>query len=231
MITIDYFSDVLCVWAYGGQIRLDELQREFAADVKVRHHFIPLFADTATRIGEGWKEQGGFAGFGKHMQEVCEQWEHTRLSPLAWTECRPASCTTSHVFLKAVGMQMGLDDDATDGVMHRAFERLITEVREMFFEQGMDISEIAVLLELLEQKNEIRVDADEVRALIDNGRAYAGLQRDQELAKNYGVLGSPTYVFNEGRQLLYGNVGYRIIESNMRELLAARPVEGVPSWC
>ena len=25
MITIDYFSDVLCIWAYGGQIRLETL--------------------------------------------------------------------------------------------------------------------------------------------------------------------------------------------------------------
>ena len=28
MITIDYFSDLLCVWAYGGQVRLDALQRD-----------------------------------------------------------------------------------------------------------------------------------------------------------------------------------------------------------
>jgi predicted DsbA family dithiol-disulfide isomerase len=49
--------------------------------------------------------------------------------------------------------------------------------------------------------------------------------------KVYGVQGSPTYVFNDGRQLLYGNVGYRIIEANVRELLSAPPAEGAPSWC
>jgi len=75
------------------------------------------------------------------------------------------------------------------------------------------------------------IDADAVRARIDSGEAYAALHRDAELMKSYGVLGSPTYVFNEGRQLLYGNVGYRIIEANLRELSSAHPVEGEPSWC
>jgi hypothetical protein len=31
--------------------------------------------------------------------------------------------------------------------------------------------------------------------------------------------------------MLYGNVGYRIIESNIRELLSRPGVEGEPSWC
>ena len=54
MITIDYFSDVLCVWAYGGQVRLEELQRALGDQVLVRQRFMPLFADTRARIGEGW---------------------------------------------------------------------------------------------------------------------------------------------------------------------------------
>lgn len=45
------------------------------------------------------------------------------------------------------------------------------------------------------------------------------------------MVGSPAYVFNDGRQLLYGNVGYRIIASNLRELMSAHRVEGEPSWC
>ena len=49
--------------------------------------------------------------------------------------------------------------------------------------------------------------------------------------KGHGVQGSPTFVFNEGRQMLYGNVGYRIIEANLRELLSRPSAEGMPSWC
>jgi hypothetical protein len=35
---------------------------------------------------------------------------------------------------------------------------------------------------------------------------------------------------NDGRQKLYGNVGFRIIEANIQELLRA-PVGDQASWC
>jgi predicted DsbA family dithiol-disulfide isomerase len=230
VITIDYFSDVLCVWAYGGQIRLEELQREFAGDILVRQHFMPLFADTRVRIGEGWKDKGGFVGFGQHMQEVCRQWDHIRLHADVWTECRPTSCTSAHVFLKAAGLCLDLEsvDENSDAEACARFERLVVRVRTAFFEQARDISSLPVLLDLLQSGDPGRGD---VVRRIESGEAYAALHRDEQLLKDHGVVGSPTYVFNDGRQLLYGNVGYRIIASNLRELMSAHRVEGEPSWC
>lgn len=230
MITIDYFSDLLCVWAYGGQVRLDQLQREFGTQILVRQRFMSLFADTSTRIGEGWKDQDGFAGFGRHMQEVCAQWEHTRLHPAVWDECRPTSCVTAHVFLKAAGLCLGVDRDDVepDSEVRRQYDALVRLTRCAFFERALDISSLPVLFGLLPTTV---LQPDAVRARIENGEAYAALQRDAELMKTHGVLGSPTFVFNEGRQLLYGNVGYRIIEANIRELLTAGHLPGEPSWC
>jgi len=230
MITIDYFSDILCVWAYGGQVRLDELQREFGNRIQVRHRFMSLFADTQTRVAEGWKDKGGFIGFGQQTQKVCGQWEHTRLHPGVWSECRPASCVTAHVFLKAVALCLRLEqaDDQHDVELYACFDTLISVTRAAFFEQARDVSSLPVLMQLLDE-SEISVDA--VMTKIQNGEAYAALHRDEHLAKTYGVLGSPTYVFNEGRQLLYGNVGYRIIASNLNELLSSTHPAGEPSWC
>lgn len=229
MITIDYFSDVLCVWAYGGQIRLDELEQEFGERVLVRQRFMALFADTRTRIGAGWKDKGGFEGFGEHLVEVCGQWEHTHLSTDVWTRCRPISCVTAHVFLRAASLCLGLGDSDDPLRPQRAnLDTLVREVRLAFFERAEDISDLAVLMALLPPAG---IRASDVRRRIDNGEAYAALNHDTELARQYGVLGSPTYVFNEGRQLLYGNVGYRIIQSNVRELLASALVKGTPSWC
>lgn len=229
MITIDYFSDVLCIWAYGGQIRLAELQREFGDRIRVRHRFMRLFADTATKVGEGWKDEGGYEGFGRHAQEVCAQWPHTRLHPDVWTRCRPSSAETAHVFLRAAGLCLGIDaDDTVDDEARARFDDLIVRTRCAFFERALDISHLDVLVGLLGPAG---IAADAVRAKIDNGEAYAALHRDAEAMKTYGVLGSPTYVFNEGRQLLYGNVGYRIVEANVRELLEHGHVAGAPSWC
>ena len=60
---------------------------------------------------------------------------------------------------------------------------------------------------------------DILRQLIDNGEALAALCRDMELANEYKIEGSPTFILNVGRQKLYGNIGYKIIDANVQEVL------------
>ena len=229
MIVVDYFSDVLCVWAYGGQARLDEVRAVFGEQVLIRHRFMALFADTEKRIGGAWQEKGGFSAFGQHTREICAQWPQVEVAEGIWSDCRPASCVTAHVFLKAVERCLGLDRGEQPVASARGvYEGLVADVRHAFFAQGRNIAELGVLLSLLPEGGP---DPGAVRELIENGVAFAALHNDQKIAEQHGVLGSPTYVFNEGRQLLYGNVGYRIIEANLRELLATPTVKGQPSWC
>ena len=53
---------------------------------------------------------------------------------------------------------------------------------------------------------------------------------DVELKEAHKIEGSPTYYLNEGRQKLYGNVGYRILEANVLELMQNETSE-LASWC
>ena len=53
--------------------------------------------------------------------------------------------------------------------------------------------------------------------------------RDYQLAQAHGIKGSPSWVLDGGRQILYGNVGYRVIEANVIELLETG--EKQASWC
>jgi len=76
---IQYFTDVLCGWAYLAQIRLDELIKHYGHEIEVSYHFIPIFGCTANRIGEGWKEKGGFSAFSQHTHEVCEAYPYVNL--------------------------------------------------------------------------------------------------------------------------------------------------------
>jgi len=228
LIIIDYFSDVLCVWAYGGQVRLDEVRRAFAGRVAVRERFTSLFADTETKIGSGWRERGGYQGFGEHAHEVCKQWPHSCLHDDVWTRCRPASCTNAHLFLKSVSLCLGLDDVPAESEQQEAFHRLVARVRCAFFEHGLNIARFDVLRNLLGDGDP---QFDAVREYLDSGEAAAALNRDAEFAAAHGVRGSPTYVFNEGRQTLYGNVGFKIVEANLNELLSGKLTEGEPSWC
>jgi predicted DsbA family dithiol-disulfide isomerase len=58
---------------------------------------------------------------------------------------------------------------------------------------------------------------------------HARRSEDVAMARDQSVRASPTLLFNEGRQALTGNVGYRVIEANVRELLRT-PVDQ-SSWC
>lgn len=73
------------------------------------------------------------------------------------------------------------------------------------------------------------IDRAALKETLDDGSAMAALSRDQRSAGELGVKGSPTWLLNGGRQILYGNVGYRILNANIEEL-ARRPATEA-SWC
>jgi predicted DsbA family dithiol-disulfide isomerase len=50
ILKIDCYSDVLCVWAYGLQSRLDALHREFGPAIRIDHRFISIFGTPTIRL-------------------------------------------------------------------------------------------------------------------------------------------------------------------------------------
>ena len=100
-IRISYFTDVLCVWAYIAQVRLDELKHNYGDKLNTQYHFIPLFGCTDKR-GEGWQNRGGFGAFGKHVKEVCSQFDRIDVHTDIWTTLIARTSASSHLFLKAV---------------------------------------------------------------------------------------------------------------------------------
>jgi hypothetical protein len=56
------------------------------------------------------------------------------------------------------------------------------------------------------------------------------LAADYQVAEKMRIEGSPSFVLNEGRQKLYGNVGFHLIEANIQELLRT-PRADEASWC
>lgn len=220
-ISLDYFTDVLCIWAYVAQIRLDELKQEFGTQIEVNEHFITLFGNTDKRIAIGWKEKGGFDGFHQHVMHVAAQFPHLKINPNVWKSCRPTSSANSHLFLKATQLLV-----TENKVSHDDFQKIIWHIRSAFFQDAKDISDIKILRELAQ---EISLPVGLIQEKIDNGLAIAALCSDMEMREQYKLEGSPTYLLDNGRQKLYGNVGYRILEANVQELLE-KP-EGIASWC
>ncbi len=229
-IHVAYFSDVLCVWAYIAQIRIDELKTTFQDKVVINYHFVSVFGSAKQKLENRWRERGGFQGYSDHVKEVTKPFVHVKVHPEIWTGTIPASSTSCHLFLQAVKLVemhglLNLPLLKSDGEQS-AFEQATWALREAFFVNRSDVSNRRVQYEIAEK---LGFPVDAIRAEIDSGAAYAELSKDFDLVKETAVTVSPTMVFNEGRQRLNGNVGYRVIEANIRELLNNPPNE--QSWC
>ena len=221
-VEMTVFSDVLCVWAYVAQARENELRDQFADQLKITHRFINLFGDTERRLGQGWKDKGGYDGFAKHVAHVCEDFPQVKLNPDCWTRIRPLSSANAHLVLKAVGY-LEKQGQAEVGTL----DQLAWNIRLAFFESARDVGDLKVVKQLAV---DMGIDAALLQQAIDQGSAMAGLCEDAGLQQKLSVEGSPTYYMNQGRQKLFGNVGYRIIEANIQELLV-KPEGDWASWC
>ena len=85
----DYWSDVLCVWAWIAQPRLEEALTERCDQVDIRLRFLDVFGDAHGKIRRQWGGEEGFDRFAEHVQEVARTHPHTRLHAGLWRETRP----------------------------------------------------------------------------------------------------------------------------------------------
>jgi hypothetical protein len=80
-IRISYFSDVLCIWAYIAQIRLDELKANFPDQVEVNYHFFPVFGNAHEKLEKSWRDRGGLRGYSNHVHTVAAKFPHITVHP------------------------------------------------------------------------------------------------------------------------------------------------------
>jgi predicted DsbA family dithiol-disulfide isomerase len=222
-IRIFYFSDILCIWAYIAQIRLDELQSTFQDQIAIQYHFVPVFGNAREKLENGWRDRGGLPAYSQHVKDVTQKFSHITLHPEIWTKVVPASSTACHLFLHAIQL---LEQKGIIPPSERMFEKTAWAFREAFFTKLADVGDRKVQFKIAKG---LGLPVTAIRAQIDSGEAYAQLSKDFERVKEHTVTVSPTLIFNEGRQRLNGNVGYRVIEANIRELLHNPP--GEQSWC
>ena len=218
-VRITYFSDVLCVWAYIAQLRVDAVKTEFGGKVVIEPRFCPVFGDTSAKIAGKW---GDYDRFADHLLQSVAAFPEVRLSPDIWRKAKPASSLSPHLFLK--GAQLA--EAAGRWAPGKAAE-VTQAMRSAFFAEARDIAAWDVQRAVARERG---ADASAVDHLIHSGEAFAALSADYQEADALHIAGSPSFVLNEGRQKLYGNVGYRIIEANVQELLR-EPNPDNASWC
>ena len=215
-IDIDYYSDVLCVWAWIAQPRLEELEKQWGNRITVRHHFVDIFGDCEKKIPSLWGVGDGYEKFAAHVKHSAAPFEEAVINEEIWMASRPRSSAQAHLVLRAVDLVAGT----------RSMCDLALSIRRAFFVDARNISDLDILLDLA---SGLKIDTGKIRDCLRDGSAIAALSSDLRKAADQGVRGSPTWVLNEGRQVIYGNVGYRVLNANVEELIN-RPAEEA-SWC
>lgn len=215
-LVIDYYSDVLCVWAWIAQPRIDELHAQLGSDIELRYHYVDIFGDVAGKIQRQWAERGLYQGFAKHVVTAAADFEQTPVNPDVWCKCKPTTSANAHLMLKAVELTY----DRGSSI------RFALEIRQAFFLHAQDISDFGQLYLLAEKEG---LDIDRIKVAVNSGAAMAAMMSDYQKANRQGIKGSPSYVMDGGRQTLYGNVGYRVLQANVEELLKSPTDEA--SWC
>jgi len=218
VVEITYFSDVLCIWAYASQARVDAVRDTFGDAVRIEHRFCSVFGDTASKIASAWKDKGGYAGFNSHLRQVAETFPHVEVHPEIWLKSRPLTSASAHLFMKAV-QQWDLKSPVPGSQsVPSLFDQVMWTFRCAFFRDNRDIARWDVQCEIAEA---LGVDIGAIENSIHSGSAFARLAADYQDADKMRIEGSPSFVLDEGRQKLYGNIGFRLLEANIRELLRA----------
>lgn len=226
-IVITYFSDVLCIWAYVAQARIDAVKKKFGDTVQIKHQFCSVFGHTARKVPATWGEEDGYRAFNAHLRKIADRFPHLEVHPKIWLTTQPASSASAHLFLKAVQKweheTWTVKGHSSDSI----FDQVVWAFRCGFFRDCRDIACWDIQCEIAENSG---VDITAIEKSIHNGTAFASLAADYQDADKMRIEGSPSFVLNEGRQKLYGNIGFRLMEANIQELLRA-PHSDEASWC
>lgn len=215
-LQVDYYSDILCVWAWIAQRRIDEVLETWGTRVHMRFRFVNVFGSALEHIDKRWSERGGVEAFSDHVLEAVTPYESAPVNSRVWRDVRPNTSATAHLVIKAAEL-------TTSG---EAAAKLALSMRRAFFVEALDVGSLKVILDIASHSG---FDDADLETVMESGQAQAALMADYERSQELNLRGSPCWVLNNGRQVLYGNVGYRILNANIEELI--RSPAGEASWC
>ena len=137
-LQVDYYTDVLCIWAWIAQRRNDEIEESRGKEVVIQHHCLNVFGDTANRIGKKWSDRGGYAGFAKHVRESAAPYASAPVDPRVWRYVWPHTSATAHLILKAAELSTSPEEARS----------LADALRAGFFVDALDIGNVGVVLDV-----------------------------------------------------------------------------------
>ena len=189
-VKVDIWSDVACPWCYVGKRRFETALagfsgRDDAPEVEIEYHSFELAPDTpvdfeGTEVDFLAKHKGMPAGQVEQMLGQMTTVAAAEGLAYDFDALQHTKTLKAHELLhlaKSRGKQVEMK------------ERLL----KAYFEQGRHVGRIDELVALA---TEVGLDADEVRAALENGDFADDVEQDIAQARAYGISGVPFFVFN-----------------------------------
>ena len=107
-LMIEYYTDVLCIWAWVAQRRVEEVLAKNGSNVQFQHRYLDLFGDTRTRIYQQWESRGQYQGFCDHVCNAAAPFSSAPVNPACWSRVRPHTSANAHLAIKAVEQAEGI---------------------------------------------------------------------------------------------------------------------------
>lgn len=208
-LKFSYWSDPLCIWAFVAQQKLDRVLRELGEHVRVDYRIVPVFGSVPWRFARGPWARDGVDGRVLVTRKIAEQGGRTDVSGECWRRAMPSSSWAPAAAIKAV---FALEDGRGEEV-GPSYQ---CALRERFFVGEVNIALRRVQLEVAE---ELGLPRGALERRLDDGSALAAVCEDHAEKERLRLQGSPTYVFDDGRAMLYGNFDYGILRSTVEELV------------
>lgn len=170
------FSDYVCPFCYLEEPDLARVREEYGDRVEVDWRAYELRPDPIPTLDPD----------GDYLHRVWNASVYPMARSLSMTLCLPPVQPRSRKALEAAEFAR------EKGV----YEKMHTALFRAFFEEGRDIGEIEVLLQVGES---VGLDTDELRTALEEGRYMEKVIGDEKLARKLGVDSVPTmFVAQDG---------------------------------
>lgn len=217
-IEFEYWSDPLCIWAFVAQPKLEHVLERHGELLAPIYRVVPVFGSIRERFATGAWSDAGPRGRANATRRIAKQHGRDDVTGECWLADCPASSWPAGVAIKAVFAA----EDASEIASGKAADYQ-WRMRERFFVDNRNVSRRDVQLEIAE---ELDVPRAVLEQRLDDGSALCALWEDHALREATGLRGSPTFVFDGGRAMLYGNFSEAILTATVEELVKGLDVGG-----
>ncbi len=210
-VSLSYWSDPLCIWAFVTESRLERLVADQGEFLDVSYRICPVFGSIPWRLREGPWAAAGVEGRVASTRRIAMEHGHDNVTGEVWTK-GPSSSWPTGAVVKSAQLLEG-----TGGVVRGSAAALLVALRRAFFVGDLDVSKRGPMVSVVE---DLGLPVDRLLALLDDGSAWAALAEDQREREALKLKGSPTFVFDGGRVSFYGNFDEDALRATVTALVA-----------